>query len=336
MKRLLTIAVAFLTLLPAFSQSLIPSGETFLRQLEPRDSVIVADQLEYGVVIEDSPRGAQYAFPDVSKGFIDSVEVVRGWIADSLLTPKQFRAVRNGEDVSVDLRASIVIAPFGEGMFYLPPIPVQRTVDGVVDTLVFDPQVLEVKAMPVDTATFEMHDLKGQVRYPVTAAEILPWVAGFQLFALAVALVTCLVLSRRKKEGPEAPREPAYITALRGLDRFRGDKFWTPDKQKTMYSGITDTLRTYIESRFDINAEEMTTAEIFDSLKTCQDVTPDLYQDTKALFELSDFVKFAKMVATDEDNANAIPVAVRFVTSTYQSQLDAQAGTDDGEEAVSR
>ena len=37
---------------------------------------------------------------------------------------------------------------------------------------------------------------------------------------------------------------------------------------------------------------------------------------------MDDFVKFAKFTASDEDNAKALPVAVRFVTSTYQSDLE--------------
>ena len=139
-------------------------------------------------------------------------------------------------------------------------------------------------------------------------------------------------MSRKRKEKTETCTEPAYIVALRGLDRYRGDKYWAADKQKTMYSGITDTLRTYIESRFDVNAEEMTTAEIFSALKGAGDIPEDLYKDVKELFELSDFVKFAKHTASDEDNARAIPTAVRFVTSTYQSQLDAEAAEKSEEE----
>ena len=40
------------------------------------------------------------------------------------------------------------------------------------------------------------------------------------------------------------------------------------------------------------------------------------------MFECADFVKFAKHVASPEDNARALPTAVRFVTSTYQTALE--------------
>ena len=43
-----------------------------------------------------------------------------------------------------------------------------------------------------------------------------------------------------------------------------------------------------------------------------------LYLEAQELFETADFVKFAKHIAPDEDNAKVVPAAVRFVTSTYQ------------------
>ena len=104
---------------------------------------------------------------------------------------------------------------------------------------------------------------------------------------------------------------------------------WVPEKQKAFYSGVTDTLREYIAARYGISAMEMTTAEIFDSMKST-DVPSTLQNDVRDLFERADFVKFAKFVASDEDNAAALPVAVRFVTETYQADVEEdEAGTSE-------
>ena len=77
---------------------------------------------------------------------------------------------------------------------------------------------------------------------------------------------------------------------------------------------------------------EMTTAEIFEGLRGT-DIPVDLYEEMKDLFERADFVKFAKYIATPEDNATVLPQAVRFVTSTYQTEIEeeeiaGQAGND--------
>ena len=115
------------------------------------------------------------------------------------------------------------------------------------------------------------------------------------------------------------------MAALRKLDKLRGDSLWVPEKQKLFYSGVTDALREYIVSMFGVPAMEMTTKEIFDNLKG-KDIRPDLYEEAKELFERADYVKFAKYVATQAENASAVPVAVKFVTMTYQEELDAESG----------
>lgn len=93
---------------------------------------------------------------------------------------------------------------------------------------------------------------------------------------------------------------------------------------------MTDTLREYIVSRYGISAMEMTTKEIFDGLSGT-DVPEGIYAELRSLFERADYVKFAKYVASDDENAAAVPLAVRFVTSTYQSQVeeDPAAGPED-------
>ena len=96
---------------------------------------------------------------------------------------------------------------------------------------------------------------------------------------------------------------------------------WVPEKQKAFYSGITDTLREYIAERYGFGAMEMTTAEIFAQMKDT-DAPAELQQEVRELFERADFVKFAKFTASDTDNASALPVAVKFVTSTYQAEIE--------------
>ena len=77
-----------------------------------------------------------------------------------------------------------------------------------------------------------------------------------------------------------------------------------------------------MEARFGVDAPEMTTAELFDALKEEKDISPESYAALKELFERADFVKFAKMIASDADNATVLPLSVKFVTDTYQAELE--------------
>ena len=297
---------------------IVPMKGAFLLQSEPRDSVLIGDQLLYGVEMRLVEEGTQFALPEWQNDPKGGVMAVSPWIVDTLKVTKQ----RNGLPRLLDIRAGLVITSFDEGQYELPRILMQRySKDGVVDTLVFDPMRLEVKTMPVDTATFEPHPMKDQIRYPVTVQEVAPWILAVQLLASLIILAVCLyMIYRRKDELPFVRKEPAHIVALRKLDGLRGKNMWAPEKQKAFYSGVTDALREYIADRYGVSAMEMTTAELFRDMKNT-DAPEELLKEMKVLFETADFVKFAKYVASDEDNASALPLAVRFVTETYQAQI---------------
>ena len=322
MHRALTYILTVLLSVAASAQGkMIQMGQTFVQPLQERDSVLIADQIFYGFELEKVEEGTRFAFPQVKDTLMTNIRIVGQWQMDTVKASK----AKKGQPRLLDLKAGLTITSFDEGIYYLPPLAVQRlSKDGVLDTLVFEPQKLEIKTMPVDTATFKPHDIKEPIRYPVTFAEVAPWVAGGLALAGLIALIVWLVIRYRRKHNPEyIKKDPAHIIALRKLDKYRGNALWAPEKQKTFYSGITDTLREYIADRYGIGAMEMTTAEIFNDMKNT-DAPADLLEELKELFDRADFVKFAKFTASDEDNAKALPSAVRFVTSTYQTELEGE------------
>lgn len=302
---------------------MVPSGETFLRQLQPRDSILVADQVEYGVVLGDVAPGSRIGLPDMEQISSDTLMLVRGWKLDTLRSKGRSRKAEG----PVEVRASVILAPFEPGTYHLPDIPVGvMDGDGNADTLLFSAQTMDVRTMPVDTSTYVPHDLKGQIRYPLTFRETVPYVLAALLAAALVFLVVWLIRRRRASLVSRREGDPAYIVALRELDRYRGDKYWAPEKQKAFYSGITDTLKEYVDARFAVDAPEMTTAEMFEALRSCSEITPDLYGETRSLFETADFVKFAKMTVPEPELAKALPAAVRFVTETIRKEIEEEVG----------
>ena len=324
-KALIYFSALLITVSASAQGKVVQMGQSFIRPLQERDSVLIADQLFYGFEIAQVEEGTRFAFPQTGDTLMTNIKVVKPWQMDTVKVTKQ----KKGQPDLLDLRGGLTVTSFDEGIYYLPPLAVQRlSKDGVLDTLVFDPQRIEVKTMPVDTATFQPHDIKGIIRYPVTFAEVAPWVAGGLAVAGLIALLIWLIVRYRRTHDPEyIKKDPAHIVALRKLDKYRGNALWAPEKQKIFYSGITDTLREYISERYDIGAMEMTTAEIFKDMKRT-DAPAELLEELKDLFERADFVKFAKFAASDDDNAKALPVAVRFVTSTYQAELDNETSSD--------
>ena len=310
-----------ISIIAAIMLEVIPAGQAFLKPLQQRDSVLIADQFKYGFKLEDTKDVEGLTLQDFSQICNDTLVLVRGWQTDTVSTKKQLK------EGIIDVEWWITVAPFEEGRYELPDIYVVKHTADKSDTLCFSaPELLEVKTMPVDTATYVPHDIKGQITYPVTLKEVLPYVGGgiAGLWLITAIVVLIVYFSKRKKKAEEH-KDPAHIVALRKLDKYRSDKYWVPEKQKAFYSGITGAVKEYIDERFEIDAPEMTTAELFDALQGRTELTPELYEKMKELFERADFVKFAKYVADDAQNAEALPLCVRFVTSTYQAEIEEEA-----------
>ena len=281
--------------------------------LQGRDSLLIADQIRVGAHIEGLEEGTRLT-PTWTGYLSDSLEVVQDWKIDTLRYHKKTH--------KSDIELTTTLTSFSEGHYTIPDLEVERWFsDGIVDTLCFDGRGIDYCTMPVDTATFQLHDLKPQIQYPVTFAEVLPWIGGgIGVVGLIVLAVWFFRRWLHRRDEAVLQREPAHIVALRKLDGWRGDKYWSADKQKQFYSGVTDTLREYIAARYGIGAMEMTTAELFTALKDV-DADKDLKTALQHLFETADFVKFAKLTLPREENAGVVPLAVQFVTNTYQQEL---------------
>lgn len=304
-------------------------GETYLIPLQPRDSVLIADQLRYGFRLEDV-EGPLTLLPE--EPACPGIRMVKeGWQVDTL-------AVRgSGAERRYDIDAHLILTSFDEGSYELPPL---GAVSGE-DTLLFDGKTLEVWNCPVDTAKFAPGTLRIAstpiVRFPWTARE--KWLfAG--LCALCLLVIGGIVLgiwlivrSKRRRAG-EVEAEPAHIRALRKIDAYRGDAYWKPEKQKTFYSGITEALKEYIGYRYEFDAPEMTSREVLGHLKKETDLNPELREGLGHLFEVADFVKFARHTVDDSENARVVPFATNFVTSTWQEVLEAEADQKEKEVEV--
>ena len=122
-----------------------PKGPAFLNPLQKRDSVAVADQLEYGFEMKGVKAGTRFGLPDYSKTGNEDIVLVKNWELDT--TKIYLRTM------TYDLKARVVMAFFQEGEYQLNPIVVVRQEGEQADTLMFTGAKLEVKTMPVDTAT---------------------------------------------------------------------------------------------------------------------------------------------------------------------------------------
>ena len=285
-----------------------------LRSRLSRDSILIGDQIEWTIDLQLAPgEGARVSKPGETP--VPGVEALGEMSLDTL---SQKKGVLN-------LRGRIILTSFDSGSYVLPPLYVLLArADGTIDTLEYAGPTLAVNTIPIDTATFQPYDIKGQIRYPLTFKEVIPWVGLALLVAALIWLLVRWIRLRRQNRdffGKPVVKDPPHIVALRSLEKTRSQKLWQTGKQKQFYTQVTDALRQYIAARYEVPALEQTSAEMFQDLED-KAIDPALTDSLKDLFTTADFVKFAKNAATDQENENAIPTAVRFVNETYMKQVE--------------
>ena len=111
---------------------------------------------------------------------------------------------------------------------------------------------------------------------------------------------------------------------------MRDSKLWQQGQEKQYYTRLVDILREYIDSRFGINAMEMTSAEIIRALKSNQDMR-EVNNYLNDILSMADFVKFAKMRPMPDDNERVMRRAFDFVELT-RPQPTVASDTDTAEE----
>lgn len=142
------------------------------------------------------------------------------------------------------------------------------------------------------------------------------------LWLLIIAAIAAAVYFGRKyrKTGkfislPEKPQPKPWTIALQRLEALKAKNLWENGMEKEYFTELTDILRDYLFRRFGINAMEMTSRQIMQTLASQADVKEKRGYVRKIL-DIADFVKFAKVRPLPADNVEAFDNAVNFVKET--------------------
>lgn len=137
-------------------------------------------------------------------------------------------------------------------------------------------------------AVSDIRDIKPPVVIP-NGWEWLWWT----LTALAIAVVLFLLWrwwQRRKANVPVEPPVPAHIRAKQKL----AEALALIAQPKPFCILVSDTVRLYLEERFDFDAPERTTEEFLRELGGTELLSPDQKESLGRFLESCDLVKFAK------------------------------------------
>jgi hypothetical protein len=215
----------------------------------------------------------------------------------------------------IQINRDLIIQSFDSGMWIIKPIP--YVVNG--DTAYCNR--LTLKVLPVDVSKMkDIHDIKPVEDVPFNLLDWLPdywwaWLLGLLLIAGGIWAYRKYYKKGINPLRPGKKRLPPYEEAMINLQNLKAAQLWQQGKEKEYFTGLTDILRVYIDRRFHINAVEMTSSQIIETLKR-NDETRAVNEQLEMILEVADIVKFANARPLADDNEVAYRRAVNFVEET--------------------
>ena len=215
----------------------------------------------------------------------------------------------------IQINRDLIIQSFDSGMWIIKPIP--YVVNG--DTAFCNQ--LTLKVLPVDVSQMkDINDIKPVEEVPFNLLDWLPdywwaWLLGLLLIAAGVWAYHKYYKKGINPLRPTKKRLPPYEEAMINLQNLKAAQLWQQGQEKEYFTGLTDILRVYIDRRFHINAVEMTSSQIIDTLKK-NDETKAVNEQLEMILEVADIVKFANARPLADDNEVAYQRAVNFVEAT--------------------
>ena len=299
MKRILIISLLFLSILPAHSQSL--SIETSLDS----NKLLIGDQTFLTIKVTVPRNKSEIVFPKFADTLLKNVEIVERSKIDTL----------SKDDRMYVLQQKYTITSFDSGSYTLVVGPF--IINGK-DTMFANPVSLYVNTLKVDTAK-DVKDIKAPYKAPLEWAEIWPWLRWFLLGLVIIGiLVYFLWRYFSKNDNYESVKimEPAHTIAFRELERLKDEHLLANGMVKEYHSRVSDIIRGYIETRFEIKALELTSDEILDIFRNSEIVSSEAFNQLKQLLKVADLAKFAKYIPVENENELSLKNAYTFVNET--------------------
>ena len=158
--------------------------------------------------------------------------------------------------------------------------------------------------------TNELRDIRG----PVAIPNAWIWV-GWMLALLGLAALAYWAWRRWRKrllEPPPVPIVPPHVRAKQKLE----EALALIGQPREFCIAVSDTLRAYLEERFEFRAPERTTEEFLVELQGTNLLTPDQKQSLGEFLQRCDLVKFARYEPGRPELLELHAAAVRLVEET--------------------
>ena len=159
-------------------------------------------------------------------------------------------------------------------------------------------------------ANGDLRDIKPPLVIPSGWA-LAAWIAGAIVVA-ALAFFAWRYWRRRRLRVPPIPVVPAHIRARQKLQQALG----LLGQPREFCILVSDTIRLYLEERFDFRAPERTTEEFLHELRETNLLVPEQKDSLGEFLKRCDLVKFARYEPGEPELRDLHGAALRLVEET--------------------
>jgi hypothetical protein len=163
---------------------------------------------------------------------------------------------------------------------------------------------------PVSPPANTLRDIKPPLEI-LSGWEWLWWMLSGLVVAALVFFAVRYWLKRRA-EVPVVPPVPAHVRAKQKLQ----EALALISQPKPFCSLVSDTIRFYLEERFNFHAPERTTEEFLHELQSTDLLLPDQKESLAEFLKRCDLVKFARYEPGEPELRDLHESAVRLVEET--------------------
>ena len=176
----------------------------------------------------------------------------------------------------------------------------------------------EVRSVTPDDAAADLHPpLLDELAPLVSARRVLwPWVVLLVVIVVATPFVWRYWIRARRR----ARRRSAYEVATARLTRLTASPRVEAEPVDAFFVELSAIVRWYLENRFELRAEELTTEEFLDAMSQSPDLSGEHQALLRGFLRRADLVKFARFVPSESDVEQSVAAARRFLDET---RLDA-------------
>ena len=284
------------------------------------NELLMGKTMKMEVLVPLSSDSSHVAFPALEAAKVQNKKYI-SLLNDTIEILTDFKKALETRGDRFSMRYDLQIQAFDSGRYEIPSL--EFMMDG--EKITSNPVTIEV--LPVKVKADDKIDDFAEVVPPFETspelnnieeeeAGVLVWWIIAAVVLLILGLVSYIIYRRKGTIFMTKKVLPPYMTALSKIKKLQSQNLPARGRLKEYYTGLSEILREYLKHQFNIKTFEKTTSEILNQVED-NDGLKSYFEILKTVLTTADFVKFAKLNPSKEENARCLDLSVKFINDSH-------------------